>query len=147
MFRKISLKISRKFAQVNPSVDGRQMLLIAQRRRWTRNLSLLCKEEGEELELYLANNQLQQQQADDGEEAEAAQLPEGEKRTMSRSEGDLLGSKRRRRNRRTLPEAEPPEVVEAEQQQHNHLRDRLLDNHHEHDRQHEEDEVRGMEFG
>jgi hypothetical protein len=30
------------------------MLLIAQRRKWTRNLSLLCKEEGEELEVFLS---------------------------------------------------------------------------------------------
>jgi hypothetical protein len=41
-------------AQVNPSVGERQMLLIAQRRKWTRNLSLLCKEEGEELEVFLS---------------------------------------------------------------------------------------------
>uniref|UniRef100_A0A915MSM4 G-protein coupled receptors family 1 profile domain-containing protein n=1 Tax=Meloidogyne javanica TaxID=6303 RepID=A0A915MSM4_MELJA len=37
---------------MNSSLVGeRQMLLIAQRRKWTRNLSLLCKEEGEELQL------------------------------------------------------------------------------------------------
>nr|CAD2179064.1 unnamed protein product [Meloidogyne enterolobii] len=40
---------------MNSSLVGeRQMLLIAQRRKWTRNLSLLCKEEGEELQVFLS---------------------------------------------------------------------------------------------
>uniref|UniRef100_A0A1I8BZ77 Uncharacterized protein n=1 Tax=Meloidogyne hapla TaxID=6305 RepID=A0A1I8BZ77_MELHA len=40
---------------MNSSLVGeRQMPLIAQRRKWTRNLSLLCKEEGEELQVFLS---------------------------------------------------------------------------------------------
>lgn len=50
---------------VNPTVDGRQMVLIAQRRRWRRNLSLLCKEEGVEVEVFL-RREFAQQRAGNG---------------------------------------------------------------------------------
>nr|CAD2146532.1 unnamed protein product [Meloidogyne enterolobii] len=48
------IKYEKDIPMNSSSVGERQMLLIAQRRKWTRNLSLLCKEEGEELQVFLS---------------------------------------------------------------------------------------------
>ncbi|KAL3103367.1 hypothetical protein niasHS_002553 [Heterodera schachtii] len=100
-----------------PAVDGPQMLLITQRRRWTRNLSLLCKEEGEELEMFLAREYRKRttekygRKESEGEESgsEEKQTVAGEgERCWMRGGGSLReGRVRRKKWERTEEEERP----------------------------------------
>ena len=66
------------------------MLLIRQRRKWTRNLSLLCKEEGEELEVFLSREFKRRE----GQEAEKHQNAAQKKRQqMHHQKGGSLRSR------------------------------------------------------